>query len=131
MDDGNPQAMAALGTQLIREGDISGGISLIRRAIANAPQDNTRAVWRSILAMALSHAGDLDTALAEAKLAVEADDRTHLSRTVLAVVHLARGEVDAAQSAWLDAKRVTPDLTADEMSGLIGARMTAEIRALA
>ncbi len=131
LDDGNPQAMAALGTQLIREGDISGGISLIRRAIANAPQDNTRAVWRSILAMALSHAGDLDTALAEAKLAVEADDRTHLSRTVLAVVHLARGEVDAAQSAWLDAKRVTPDLTADEMSGLIGARMTAEIRALA
>ncbi|MDD9923295.1 MAG: hypothetical protein OXQ92_13640, partial [Boseongicola sp.] len=79
----------------------------------------------------LSHAADLDTALAEAKLAVEADDRTHLSRTVLAVVHLARGEVDAAQSAWLDAKRVTPDLTADEMSGLIGARMTAEIRALA
>ena len=130
IDSGNPQALAALGTQLTREGEIDRGGQLLSRAIRSAPQDNTLAIWRSILALNCLRRNEVDKALDEARRAVAADDQTHLSRTVLAVVHLARGETAAAQTAWEDGLRVTPDLTPDQIVGLVGRQMVEALRAL-
>ena len=131
IDDGNPQAMAALGTQLFREGELGKGIEYLLRAIRFAPQDNTIAVWGSVLALALLRKGDVDGALKEARRAVAADDRTHLSRVALAAIHAARGELDLAKNAWLDSRRVTPNLDEVMAAAVIGPRAAAQIAGLA
>ena len=130
IDSGNPQALAALGTQLTREGETETGGEYLIQAIKTAPQDNTMAVWRSILAMNFLWRRELDQALEEARRAVAADDQTHLSRSVLAAVHVARGETAAAKAAWEDGLRVTPDLTADQIAGMIGRKLAAKLNAL-
>lgn len=122
IDAGNPQAKAALATQLMRENELGHGITLMTEAIEDSARDTKLAVWRSILAMAHLRQGDKDAALAEAKRAIAADDMTHLSRAVLAAIYMARGEVVAAKDAWSDALRVTPELTLAETKGLIGQR---------
>ena len=110
-DAGHPQALAARGSQLLPERDANGAVGLLRQAIRTSPQDNTMAVWRSVLALAHARAGNLEAALKEAKSAVLADDRTYLSRVTLAAVHLMREDKDHAAVAIGDARRVTPDLT--------------------
>lgn len=130
IDADNPQAKAALGTQLLREGEMQAGIAFLSDAIANSARDTQLAVWRSILAMALLRQGDTDAAFQEATHAVAADDRTHLSRVVLAVVLLLNGNTAGALDAWRDAVRVTSDLTPEEMQGLIGRRGVEALREL-
>ena len=109
---------------------MQGGIAFLSEAIANSARNSQLAVWRSILATAQLRQGDIDAAFEEATRAVAADDRTHLSRVVLAVVLLARGDTAGALDAWRDAVRVTSDLTPEEMHGLIGRRGVAALRGL-
>lgn len=130
IDAGNPQALAALGAQLTREGETERGGEYLSRAIESAPQDNTLAIWRSILAINWLLRGEPDQALEEARLAVAADDQTHLSRAVLAAVHIARGETAAAKFAWEDGLRVTPELTPDQIAGVVGRKLAAQLDAL-
>lgn len=130
LDAGNPQAMAALGTQLLREGEVDRGVPLLAEAIASSARDTKLAVWRSVLAMAYLGMERLDDALEEARLAVAADDQTHLSRVVLTLVLLMTGDTSKAVAAWQDALRVTPDLVPSEMAGLIGRRGVEALTAL-
>ncbi|MGI9395369.1 MAG: tetratricopeptide repeat protein, partial [Boseongicola sp.] len=131
LDDGNPQALAALGTQLLREGELDRGIECLLDAIKIVPKDNTLAVWGSVLALGLLRRGDMDGALQEARKAVAADDKTHLSRVALAAIHAARGEHAQAKDAWADSRRVTPDLDEAQVAAVIGRKAAAEVVRLA
>ena len=131
LDDGNPQAMAALGTQLLREGELDRGIEYLLRAIKTVPRDNTLAVWGSVLALGLLRKGDLEGALQEARKAVAADDKTHLSRIALAAIYAARGEHSQAKDAWVDSQRVTPELDEAQAAAVIGRKAAAQVVRLA
>jgi len=130
IDPDDPQALAALGTQHFREHEVDQAITCLQRAIEASPQDTSLAVWRSILALALLRAGQVDKALSEARQAVMADDNTHLSRTVWAVTHIVRKELDQARQAWADARRVTPDLTTEQVASFVGKRLSGELAKL-
>lgn len=123
IDNGHPQVMAALGSQLLRDNEAERAVDLLRRAIETAPQDSTLAVWGSVLALALLQLGDLEAAKFEAQRAVRADDRTHLSRITLAAVHAIRNESNHAAQALDDALRVTPNLTQHQVAALVGDRL--------
>ena len=131
IDAGHPQALAALGAQVLREQDAERAVNLLHRAITTAPQDNTLAVWRSILALAHLGRQDIEAALAEARRAVQADDQTHLSRVTLAAIHLAREDAKSASDALSDAYRVTPDLTHEQIASVVGQRLASGLAALA
>ncbi|MGI9390581.1 MAG: winged helix-turn-helix domain-containing protein [Boseongicola sp.] len=120
IDAHNPQAQAALGAQMLRDKELDVAIELLETAVRAVPQNNTVAVWGSVLAQAYLMRGDTASALEEASRAVAADDRTHLSRVVLVAVYLARDELTAARQAWDDTIRVTPDLTAQQVTAVVG-----------
>ncbi|MGI9394396.1 MAG: winged helix-turn-helix domain-containing protein, partial [Boseongicola sp.] len=120
IDAHNPQAQAALGAQMLRDKELDSAIELLKSAVRAVPQNNTVAVWGSVLAQAYLIRGDTVSALEEASRAVAADDRTHLSRIVLVAVYLARDEFAAARQAWDDTIRVTPDLTVKQVAAVVG-----------
>ncbi len=130
IDAESPQAMAALGTQVLREGARDQAIDHLTRAIRISPQDNTLAIWRSVLALAHLQNKDGIAALEQAQKAVAADDRTHLSRVVLAAIYLVIGEEAAARAAWMDGLRVTPELSSDQLVTLLGPNLANGLGAL-
>ena len=130
VDPLNSQALAALGAAKVTEREFQEGRELLARAIRISPHDSRLAIWRSIHATALLMIGEADTALVEAERAVAADDRTHLSRVVLAAIHLSKGNEHAAREAWKDARRITPDLTELSVAAVIGKRMAPSLIAL-
>jgi DNA-binding winged helix-turn-helix (wHTH) protein/Tfp pilus assembly protein PilF len=131
IDDEHQESHAALGAQLLREGDVDAAIAHLSRAIRTHPQDTKLAVWRSILALAHLIKGDVARARAEVEQAITADDRTHMSRVVLTAICLAEDNPEAARVAWADGVRVTPDLTPDLVAPLVGQRVAQAIGDLA
>ena len=129
LDPMNPQALAALGTARIVGRDLDAAVEMLSKALDIIPQDGRVAVWGSMLSISCMMKGDHERAMVEAERAVSADDQTHLSRVVLAAVAFAKGDMDASEAAWSDARRVTPRLTEDQAAAVIGGQMASQLSA--
>ena len=130
VDPMNSQVLASLGAAKVTEREFEEGADLLDKAIRLSPRDGRLAVWCSVRANALMMLGRNDEALVEAKRAVAADDKTHLSRVVLAAVHMMREDAGSAAEAMKDARRVTPDLDSAALSAVVGKDMAGHLMAL-
>jgi tetratricopeptide (TPR) repeat protein len=129
LDPNNAQALAAMGTVRLQDREFDAAVDLLTRAVGISPHDGRIAVWGSMLAIGCMMAGDLDRAVVEAERAVAADDRTHLSRIVLAAIALAKGDKRAARAAFDDARRVTPDLNETQIAAVVGRTAAGDLAA--
>jgi adenylate cyclase len=121
-DPSNAQAWAALGVAQIRGRKVRQGIESLRHGIAISPLDTRLAYWGTILANALFRLGETQQALEEAQNACRRHDRFSNSRVVLAMILLKENRKQEAIAAIDEAKRLSPDLCADNVKGLIGRR---------
>lgn len=118
----NAQAWAALGVAQIRGRHIREGVESLRHGIRISPLDTRLAYWGTILANALFRLGESKQALEEAQLACRRHDKFSNSRVVLAMILHSQDRQQEAIAAIDEAKRLTPDLSADNVKGLIGRR---------
>jgi adenylate cyclase len=121
-DPSNAQAWAALGVAQIRGRKVRQGVESLRHGIAISPLDTRLAYWGTILANALFRLGETQQALEEAQNACRRHDRFSNSRVVLAMILLKENREQEAIAAIEEAKRLDPDLCADNVRGLIGRR---------
>jgi adenylate cyclase len=121
-DASNAQAWAALGTALLRAGKARRGIEHLRHGIRISPLDNRAAYWGTNLAYALFRLREIEAAEVEARLACRRDDKLYMARVVLSLILLSGGRRSEAKAAIGEALRVRPDLSAQEMRGLVGRR---------
>jgi len=121
-DPSNAQAWAALGVAQIRGRKVRQGVESLRHGIAISPMDTRLAYWGTILANALFRLGETQQALEEAQNACRRHDRFSNSRVVLAMILLKENRKQEAIAAIDEAKRLSPDLCADNVKGLIGRR---------
>jgi tetratricopeptide (TPR) repeat protein len=82
--------------------------------------DDRLAFWGAVLAFALFRAGRPDEAIEEARRACRRDDKLLGPRVTLAMIFISQGLRDAAQDAMADAKRIHPELKAEEIQPMIG-----------
>ncbi len=121
-DPSNAQAWAALGVAQIRGRYIRQGVESLRHGIRISPLDTRLAYWGTILANALFRLGETEQALEEARLACRRHDRFSNSRVVLAMILHSQNRNQEAIAAIEEARRLSPDLCADNVKGLIGQR---------
>jgi adenylate cyclase len=121
-DPSNAQAWAALGVAQIRGRRIRQGVESLRHGISISPLDTRLAYWGTILANALFRIGETEQALDEAQLACRRHDKFSNSRVVLAMILHSENREQEALAAIEEAKRLSPDLCADNVRGLIGRR---------
>jgi tetratricopeptide (TPR) repeat protein len=98
------------------------GIKRLREGIRLSPLDERAAFWRTLLARALYRLGRFGEAADEARQACRRSDTMVAARVVLAVIEIARGNVDAAVEAMGEARRIEPNLKAEEMRPVAGSQ---------
>jgi adenylate cyclase len=119
-DPSNAQAWAAYGASLLRAGRASESVEKLKYGIRISPLDDRLAFWGAVLAFALFRAGRPDEAIEEARRACRRDDKLLGPRVTLAMIFISQGLRDAAQDAMADAKRIHPELKAEEIQPMIG-----------
>ncbi len=118
----NGHAFAALGSAEFMLGQLDPAIDNLKHGIAISPVDARLSVWASVLALVHLQRGEVDVAKTAVLEACQADDQAYIPRVVLAAVHLAAEDQDAARAAIGDGLRVKPDLSAYEIFSLVGRR---------
>ncbi|MGI9406381.1 MAG: tetratricopeptide repeat protein, partial [Hyphomicrobiaceae bacterium] len=130
LNPNNGQAWAALGSAELLNGSMNDAIRSLAHGIAISPKDSRLSVWKSLLSIAYLQSKDLERALVAAEEGCQCDDRTYLPRVLLAAVHLVGGKSGEAETAFSECLRVKPDLTAEEIAGLVGVKLGAKLEAL-
>lgn len=126
----NGQAWAALGAAYLLEKDLDKAIEHLERGVRISPLDSRLSVWGALLALAHLLAGNLDVAVEQAERACQHDHSTYLPRLVLAAARLAQRAPAEATAALDEAYLIKADLSAGEMAGIVGKRMTETLLAL-
>jgi Tfp pilus assembly protein PilF len=67
--------------------------------------------------------GDLENAEKQAEAACERNDNTYLPRVVLAVVQAKGSDINSARATHKEAYRIKPDLSIEEIDGIVGKRL--------
>jgi adenylate cyclase len=116
----NAQAWVAYGTSLLGTARTSEGVEKLKYGIRISPLDDRLAFWGTILSFALFRAGKSDEAVEEARRACRRDDKLPISRVVLAIILASQGLPDEADDAMADAKRIHPQLKAEEIQPMVG-----------
>jgi adenylate cyclase len=116
----NAQAWVAYGTSLLDTARTSEGVEKLKYGIRISPLDDRLAFWGTILSFALFRAGKSDEAVEEARRACRRDDKLPISRVVLAIILASQGLPDEADDAMADAKRIHPQLKAEEIQPMVG-----------
>jgi hypothetical protein len=102
----------------------------MRLGIRLSPRDSRLTFWGTVLADALARAGRLDEALNEARSMCRRDRRLYTPRVVMASVLTRLQRPDEARAAIVDARRIRPALTLDEVRRFFGRRVAAELETL-
>lgn len=121
-DPSNAQAWAALGVAQISGRQVRQGVESLRHGIRISPLDTRLAYWETILANALFRLGETREALVEAQNACRRHDKFANSRVVLAMILQSENRGPEATAAIEEAKRLSPDLCAENVKGLVGRR---------
>lgn len=119
-DPSNAQAHMARSLAWRDIGEIDRAVEDGAMALRLSPRDASQAAWMMAHAATLLQSSNVADAHAYAKLSVQRDPSYFGSRVILALVHLAREEIDAAARAIADAKRLRPELTLRQLEGLVG-----------
>ena len=119
-DPSNAQAWVAYGAGLLGAGRASDGAEKLKYGIRISPLDDRLAFWGSVLAFALFRAGKPDEAIEEARRACRRDDKLLMPRVTLAMIFASQGLPEEAEDAMADAKRIHPELKAEEIQPVIG-----------
>lgn len=127
LNPNNGHAWAALGSAHFMLGDVHSAIENLSHSVTISPMDARLSVWTSILALAHLRAGDCDAAEARAREACQADERNYMPRVVLAAIKFAAGNINEARRAMQDCLGVKPDLSINEIAGLTGPKIGAEL----
>jgi adenylate cyclase len=112
---GNAQAWAGLGATQLLLGRLEAGIESLRRGLRISPADYRRSVWQTALASALARVKTYEEALEVAYAACRSDLNFYPPRIVLAGVLARLGRDGEAASALAEAKRLRPQLSAQEV----------------
>jgi adenylate cyclase len=121
-DPSNAQAWVALGVGLMRDGKARKGVEMLQHGMRISPVDHRLAYWGTNLAYVQFRLGRIDAALQEAELACRRDDKLYMARVVLALILTHLGRSADAEKAIAEARRVRPDLTAEDVRSLVGRR---------
>ncbi len=119
-DPSNAQAWVAYGAGLLGAGRASDGAEKLKYGIRISPLDDRLAFWGTVLAFALFRAGKPDEAIEEARRACRRDDKLLMPRVTLAMIFASQGLPEEAEDAMADAKRIHPELKAEEIQPVIG-----------
>ncbi|MBW2721735.1 MAG: tetratricopeptide repeat protein [Deltaproteobacteria bacterium] len=119
-DPSNAQAWVAYGAGLLGAGRASDGAKKLKYGIRISPLDDRLAFWGTVLAFALFRAGKPDEAIEEARRACRRDDKLLMPRVTLAMIFASQGLPEEAEDAMADAKRIHPEIKAEEIQPLIG-----------
>lgn len=119
-DPSNAQAWVAYGAGLLESGRVSEGIEKLKYGIRISPLDGRLAFWGTILAIALFHADKPGEAAAEARRASRRDDKLPWPRFILAIIHTTQGSKEEAENAMADARRINPNIRAEEIQPMVG-----------
>ncbi len=120
-DPSNAQAWAALGTTYIRMGNLQEGAKHLQHGLRISPLDARRAVWRTLLASGLLHAGRYKDAIEQAKIASEDDANLFWPWLVLAAALTLDECPAAAKDALARALEVRPEINESQTKALVGA----------
>ncbi len=118
----NAQAWVAFGTGLISAGKVRKGVEMLQRGMRISPKDNRLAYWGTILAYTLFRLRRVDEALREAQQACRRDDKLYMPRVVLAIILSQLGRSGEAKQAIAEARRIRPELGAEDVRPLVGRR---------
>jgi len=119
----NAQAWSALGSYFLLKRDIDKAIEYLSHGIKISPLDSRLSVWGALLSLAYMFGGDLENAEKQAEAACERNDNTYLPRVVLAVVQANRSDINNARATHKEAYRIKPDLSIDEIDGIVGTKL--------
>lgn len=119
-DPSNAQAWAALGTTYLRMGNLQQGAKHLRHGLRISPLDARRAVWRTLLASGLLHAGQVNEAIEQATMASEDDANLFWPWLVLATALIRDGSTAAAGDAFARALEVRPEISERQIRKLVG-----------
>ncbi len=118
----NAQAWVAFGSGLISAGKVRKGVEMLQRGMRISPKDNRLAYWGTILAYTLFRLRRVDEALREAQQACRRDDKLYMPRVVLAIILSQLGRSGEAKQAIAEARRISPELGAEDVRPLVGRR---------
>lgn len=128
LDPSNAQARVSLGVTQVRAREFERGIENLRLGIRLSPRDSRKSMWSMVLANALGKAGRLEEALSEAQSICRRDGRLYTARVVLAWVLARLGRLEEARAALVEARRIRPILSLEEVARFFGRRVAAELR---
>ena len=120
----NAQVWAALGSVYLMLGQAGRAIECLQHGLSISPLDSRLSIWGALLTLAHLAAGDLNAASQQGDLACQRDDRSYMPRVALAAVHLARADKGSAAVALHDVLRIKPDLSRQQISSLVGRRLS-------
>jgi adenylate cyclase len=128
LDPSNAQAHVALGAALVRFGRFDEGIQSLQFGMRSSPKDFRLTFWSMILAYALGRAGRFEDALAEASAAARRDGRLYMARVVVAWILVKLDRKDEARLALIEARRIRPALSLDEVQRFFGKKTAADLK---
>lgn len=126
LDPSNAQAHAALGSAMLHVGNPE-GIEEMRYGIRISPRDTRLGAWGAMLARGLLNLGKVEEAIEAADHACRCDDKIFLPRLVLAMAQFMAGNPDAVSAALKDARRIRPQLSANDIANLASPEQIAHL----
>ncbi len=130
LNPNNGHAWAALGSAQTLLGQYKLAIENLRKGIDLSPADNRRAVWCAILGIAYLLGNESVKAADAAHEGILHDERNYLPHVVLASACLSQKNIRGATEAIEGANQAKPDLTKDEIYGIVGAKAGAMLQRL-
>ena len=127
LDPSNAQAHIAFGATEVRRGRFDEGIRSLKFGIRSSPKDLRLTFWSMLLADGLRRAGRLEEALDVATKAYRRDGRLYGARVVAACVLIQLNRAEEARQVLLDARRIRPALSLDEIKRFFGNRAAADL----
>jgi adenylate cyclase len=130
IDPSNAQAHVALGATQVISHDLDAGIKTMQHGIRLSPRDAKLPFWGMVLAVALARADHLQEALAETLNSCRRDGRLYGARVVAAFILLRLGREPEARAALVEARRIRPALSMEELQFFFGRYITRDLAAI-
>lgn len=130
LNPANAQAWVALGAVRLTHNDLKEAIAKLSKGISISPLDSRLSVWGALLAIAQIMSNKIDVACETAETACRRHDQTYLPRIPLAAARFIQGDTRGASTAMVDARRIKPDLSQNQIAALVGREMTSLLQKL-
>jgi adenylate cyclase len=122
-DPSNAQAWVALGSALcfLEKMDAT-GLEKLQHGMRLSPRDHRLGFWGTFYALALARHHQMTEAREEVRAACRRDPQFYVARVVLALTAASLGSKEGATAALIEARRLRPRLSLNEIQLLVGRR---------